>query len=446
MKNLFRSFKKTTDYELKTLWEDAIFVFDTNVLHSVYRYKESTYEDVLKLMEQLQKRVWIPYHVALEFHRNRLGVISSQHKKFDETRKAIKNALDGLKKELANLQLDKRHSHIDPNPLIDGINKLMVEYLDELSEQENQCIKVDSNDLLLSRIESIFDKSVGEKPTNDDIQKIMNEGRERYKALIPPGYKDAIKEKDNDNKYTYNGVSYEKQFGDLIVWKQIIDYVNKQDIKYLIFVTDDNKEDWWEITQGKTTSFRTELIDEILADTDLKNFKAYSLAGFLAESKQYLKNTVSQDTIEDVYLTSTPNETIDSQKELNSVDLNSIQNLNRYEYFLDTLNNRRAIFDKYNLEKSINWINNLNQEKTNRNILENFKKILRNKDLELELDNLRKEIESIESNIAHLNKTKENENENDKTKLEQEIAKLIDVIIELRIKESELIIKLSSFD
>ncbi|MBW3514936.1 DUF4935 domain-containing protein [Shewanella sp. NKUCC01_JLK] len=440
MKNLFRSFKKTTDAELKTLWKDAIFVFDTNVLHSVYRYKASTCEDVLKLMEQLQDRVWIPYHVALEFHRNRLSVISSQHKKFDETRKAIQNALDGLKKELANLQLDKRHSHIDPNPLIDGINKLMVEYLDELTEQENQCIKVDSKDLLLSRIESIFNNRLGEKPTNDDIRKIMDEGRERYKALIPPGYKDAIKEKDIDNKYTYNSVSYEKQFGDLIVWKQIIDHMKKLDIKYLIFVTDDNKEDWWEITQGKTTNFRIELIDEILSSTNLKNFKAYSLAGFLTESKQYLKNSVSEDTIEDVYLTSIPS--------YDSKEISKLTQINIFDDKMPSVSFDESIVSKkYKDENESNWLEKIKSSSTyGKNI--NYITISHvRKKLEIELDSVREKIEFLKSKISKINEIIKNEKENEiRNTLEEECSRLINTILRLSIREDKLRTRLNSLE
>lgn len=441
MKNQFRSFKKTTDDELKTLWKDAIFVFDTNVLHSVYRYKESTCEDVLKLMEQLQKRVWIPYHVALEFHRNRLSVIYSQHKKFDETRKAIKNTLDGLKKELTSLQLDKRHSHIDPNPLIDGINKLILEYLEELNQQENQCIKVDSKDILLPRIESIFDNRVGEKPTNDDIRKIMDEGKERYKSLIPPGYKDSIKEKDKDNKYTYNGVSYEKQFGDLIVWKQIIDHVKKKDIKNIIFVTDDNKEDWWENTHGKTTNFRIELIDEILAATDLQNFKAYSLASFLEASKQYLKNTVSQDTIEDVYL-SYPNETCELIKNTKIYNIENIPQDFIANLYLKNFNLHKEINDYCNQTEHDQWFDAFDNATIKGKVYEDYRNSKLKKRLQGRIDYLKKEIDSIRSKIIQIENL--NKDEREKDHVQNEHMKLVNIFIELSIQEEKLLDKLNS--
>ena len=304
MKDLFRSFNKPNEDELKELWENAVFVLDTNVLHSVYKYQSTTCEEVLKLMELIQERIWIPYHVALEFHRNRLSVISGQHKKFNETRKAIDKAVNTLTKELSALQLKKRHSHINPDSLLDGINKLKNDYLKELDTQENECLKVESEDHLLSRIEKLLTGRVGNKPDKDAIKTIMDDGRARYKAFTPPGYKDAIKEKEVDNKYVYGGVSYERQFGDLIVWKQILQYVNNEDKTHLIFVTDDNKEDWWQISQGKTIGFRMELIDEIYSETKLQSFNAYSLGSFLASAQRYLKEGVSEEAIDEVNVVS----------------------------------------------------------------------------------------------------------------------------------------------
>ncbi|MEZ8226778.1 PIN-like domain-containing protein [Vibrio splendidus] len=200
--------------------------------------------------------------------------------------------------------MKKRHSHINPDSLLDGINKLKNDYLKELDTQENECLKVESEDHLLSRIEKLLAGRVGSKPDKDAIKTIMDDGRARYKAFTPPGYKDAIKEKEVNNKYVYGGVSYERQFGDLIVWKQILQYVNNEDKTHLIFVTDDNKEDWWQISQGKTIGFRMELIDEIYSETKLQSFNAYSLGSFLASAQRYLKEGVSEEAIDEVNVVS----------------------------------------------------------------------------------------------------------------------------------------------
>lgn len=302
MKEQFRSFKKLNDKDLTELWKNAIFVFDTNVLHSIYRYKTSTSEEVLELMERLTDRIWIPHHVALEFHRNRIAVIRDQHKKFDDTRKVINNAIKALKESLSQLQLSKRHSHIDPSPLLSSIDQNASDFLVDLDNQEQQSLTVDSDDELLARIEDIFEGRVGDTPSPTFIANIVSEGKKRYESKVPPGYLDATKSKDADNTYTFNGIEYERQYGDLIVWKQIIQYAAEQQVSDLIFITEDNKEDWWQKDQGKTTGFRWELVNEIHTNTTVDRFKAYSLLGFLNDAKEYLsdKGQLSQDAIEDV--------------------------------------------------------------------------------------------------------------------------------------------------
>lgn len=444
MKNLFRSFKKTTDAELKTLWKDAIFVFDTNVLHSVYRYKASTCEDVLKLMEQLQDRVWIPYHVALEFQRNRLSVISSQHKRFDETRTAIENAVKSLQAKLNELQLEKRHSIIDPQPLIEGINTLKQDYLKKLDEQENECLKVESVDPQLSRLESIFDSRIGPKPDNSEaIKEIIKEGRERYKSKIPPGYKDSAKESEPDNVYSYAGITYERQFGDLFVWKQLIQHVKAEKIKNVIFVTDDNKEDWWQITQGKTISFRYELIDEILRETDLVNFKAYSLLGFLNDATKYVEDSVSADTIEDISLNYN-SEINQSEKEFNITD-KEIANLDKV---LDVQLNLNNFINQYNRHHK-----NIEENATARDNLKRIEHLRllypgvdfsfinkESKELINALDIIKYKIDETNSKIHNI---KTLQNEVNSKELEYKYNELVNLLLNLEVESSSIQNKLN---
>ncbi|TOP03383.1 hypothetical protein CGH23_24350, partial [Vibrio parahaemolyticus] len=67
-------------------------------------------------------RVWIPYHVALEYQRNRLKVIGSQNSKFSEVKKVVQKGTNTIKSDLDTLQLKKRHSTIEPESFIGEIN------------------------------------------------------------------------------------------------------------------------------------------------------------------------------------------------------------------------------------------------------------------------------------------------------------------------------------
>ena len=132
MKNKFKGFYSLQEEQFKHLWKNAVFVFDTNVLLNLYRYQESTTEQLIKVIDHLKDRVWIPYHVGLEYQRNRLKVIAGQNAKFSEVKKVINKGTSSLKGELDNLNLKKRHSTIEPESFINDMNSAANKFVEEL--------------------------------------------------------------------------------------------------------------------------------------------------------------------------------------------------------------------------------------------------------------------------------------------------------------------------
>jgi hypothetical protein len=52
-----------------------------------------------------------------------------------------------------------------------------------------------------------------------------------------------------------------RKFGDFFIWKELLEHAKEQK-RPLIFVTDDQKEDWWQQVKGRTLGPRPELISE----------------------------------------------------------------------------------------------------------------------------------------------------------------------------------------
>ncbi|PQJ61813.1 PIN-like domain-containing protein [Photobacterium angustum] len=300
MKSNFKSFYKPQSEELTDLWNNAIFVFDTNILTNLYRYQSKTTEDFLKVLSQIQDRIWIPHHVALEYQRNRLGVIEEQHNKFAETKSTINNMVDELQKKLDNLQLKTRHSYIDPDPLINGIENVKDEFFKKLDELEKNSIQISSQDKIREKLDNLFESKVGKAPTQNEIDEQEKDGENRFSLKIPPGYEDQKK----DGSFLFNGVRYQNKFGDLLIWNQIIEHSNASDIKHLIFVTDDTKKDWWEIVKGKKIGLRNELIDEIYNKSKVELVNVYQAHTFLKYASEHLKTKTSVNSIKDVELVS----------------------------------------------------------------------------------------------------------------------------------------------
>jgi hypothetical protein len=267
MKNEFKGFYSLQEKEFKHLWENACFVFDTNVLLNLYRYQESTTEQLIKVLEHLKDRIWIPYHVALEYQRNRLKVIASQNSKFSEVRKVVIKGTSSIKGDLDNLNLKKRHSTIEPEGFINDIDTAAKKFLEELEQLEKSHFSVVSEDQIRVRLDSLLNGKIGAKPLSQkEVDALEKEAEQRFKDKVPPGYMDDDKEKSDDPVFSYGGLTYQRKYSDFIVWSQLVSQAKGTAISDLVFVTDDNKEDWWlKVKQNgeKTISPRPELMGEI---------------------------------------------------------------------------------------------------------------------------------------------------------------------------------------
>lgn len=304
MKNLFKSFYKLSEEDYKTLWQNAIFIFDTNILLNLYRYQSSTRDELLKVIEQLKERIWIPNYVALEFQRNRLFVIAEQHKRYTEVQNIVSKSLAGMQSELDGLQLKKRHSHINPDQLVESMQKIKKEYFEELNKLEEQSISLSTEDKILERLDDIFLDKVGKAfEKQEEIDSLFKEGEERFKKQIPPGYKDSKKDDKKPDDFSFGGLSYKRKFGDLIIWKQIIENAQKEELKDIIFITDDGKSDWWlkiDSNGPKTIGVRPELIDEIKNNSKVERFHVYNTESFLSYANEQLNAKVAKEAIEEV--------------------------------------------------------------------------------------------------------------------------------------------------
>lgn len=304
MKGLFPQYDHSNNVDFAETWKSALFVFDTNVLLNLYRYQESTREDLLNVIEKLSERIWLPHHVALEFQRNRLTVIAGQSKRFTDIRRVIETAKSNLIKEIHNLQLKQRHALINPEPLVNGFENLTKEFIEELDHLQETQQTLTAPDPLKARIETLFDKKVGPAfQTQPEIDKINKEAEERYKNKIPPGYKDENKEKSGQEDFSHNGLIYQKKYGDYFVWLELLSKAATLDSKKLIFVTDDAKEDWWsqiDLDGPKTIGPRIELIEEAINIGKLETFLMYKPESFLSYARKFLKADVSENTLSEV--------------------------------------------------------------------------------------------------------------------------------------------------
>lgn len=270
MKNEFIGYYRPTKEEKDVAWKTGVFIFDTNALLNLYRYSKATRDDFMNALEKIKERLYLPYHVALEFHKNRYAVIEDSIAKYDSL---IEGIQDVFKKSIENhFNLVKKHPSIDIAPLKRLSDDFLSDIKKELKQQKSDHPDHHTKDDILEKITNLFLDNIGTKFSEKEIEDINLEGKIRYEKKIPPGYK------DNGTKSNRN------EYGDLIVWKEIIKYA-KTKKQPIIFVTDDQKEDWWTIEKGIPIRPREELIKEFLDETGIR-ILIYNADRFLRAAKR----------------------------------------------------------------------------------------------------------------------------------------------------------------
>lgn len=287
MREFFPGYFPKDEVGHKSLWGQCIFVFDTNILLNMYRYSDDTRASFLQVLDKLKERVWIPHRVADEYLTNRLKVIFEQQEEYSS---AIGESRS-LRKKLEN---SRQHPFVSKQ-----IMEKAEEAFDalELELEKNQSIhsKRMNDDEIKSHLADIFKDRVGRRLEAAELEEIISEGERRYAEKIPPGYSDSKKASSEDFLSARC-----RQYGDLIVWKQIIEK-SITEKKPIIFITDDGKEDWWLRFKGKTIGPRPELIEEFMAGTGLE-FHMYHPERFLSLASDYLKqeSSISMEMLDEV--------------------------------------------------------------------------------------------------------------------------------------------------
>ena len=218
--------------------------------------------------------------------------------------------------------------------------------------------------------------------------------KKRYKNKIPPGFKDSTKNPSTD--YFYKGVEYKRKFGDLILWKQIIEKAKDENIKNVIFITDDEKEDWWYIAKengDKAIGPLANLTHEIIENAKIDLFHMYNTSAFFQAAKEFTSVEVQDVSIDEIRLIHEnelrPKRTISYYEDLD--EKNRINRMMKDTIFSsDDINRARALkkIDVDNLKKIVE-IDELNRIIRNKILLSNDSE----RALEVDIDKFKRMLE-----------------------------------------------------
>jgi len=212
--------------------------------------------------------------------RKRCEVIYETVQRYDQFKKEIDSFTN---KAVETLRLTSNDEEIS------DLKRYLFKWLDS-NKDRNLLVLSAEEDEILDKILAIFDQRVGLPPSEEELRTIKEEGKERYKKSIPPGYKDDKKKngsEDDNNAY-----------GDLIIWKQIIKYAKENQVG-IIYVTHDQKEDWWNIVKGKTIGPRFELRKEFQNETQ-QEFHMYSMNSFISTYNKMNEVPIDKSAVQEV--------------------------------------------------------------------------------------------------------------------------------------------------
>ena len=302
MRDNFSSHYTPDDSAFERLWALGLIALDANVLLNLYRYPATARDELLLTLERYKDRLFVPHQVAVEYHRGRLGVIAFQRKRAHEVKEVLRNAETRLREDLRKLQLERRHSSISIQPFLQRIESEFAAFKELIQQGESGHPQVVGCDLIRDRLDTILDSRIGTPFSQSELDKVYIEGKQRYNDNRPPGYGDSSKGRSEQSVYYASNLRIERQFGDLIVWKQIVKAAAERKATYVMFVTDDEKDDWWEIVDSggpKVIGARRELKEEIASEAGVVLFHLYSSERFLEHASRREK-TASPEAIEQI--------------------------------------------------------------------------------------------------------------------------------------------------
>jgi hypothetical protein len=301
MKQLFPGYYRPSEQEFVEMWKSGIFAFDANMLLNIYRYTPETQKSFFHVLERLKDRIWIPHQAALEFQVNRLEVISVQEKAY----LAIESLFsEELRKLEAGLNSYRRHTYVDVSRLTESLQNEFERTKEGLRKVKAHHPDYFDSDPLRDKIEALFEGKIGGPYSNDKLDDLHKKAELRFTSSppIPPGYKDA--KKPSPQKY-----------GDVVLWFQTLDFALETQ-RPILLITDDRKEDWWFVHEGKTVGPKPELVQEMHATAEVK-FYMYHSDQFLEYAQKFLSITDQENAIEEA-------KEIRKQDEANSVALSEL--------------------------------------------------------------------------------------------------------------------------
>ena len=273
-------------------WYTAIIVLDANVLLNLHERSAVSSEEQLDILENLSEKIYIPRQFYDEYQKHVPYIANRVSKQYRVVDNNLQSYRDNTTKNL--IRLPNQNGFVIAS-IISEFDELFQKAIEAVSSGREQHIARLFEDDIDDRIARLIDGKIGDPFPQSRLDSIYIEGRFRYNNKIPPGFKDYYRKGEPDC------------YGDLVGWKQIIEFADEDIIKRpVIMVTDDSSgEDWFYKSNGEPRGPRHELVQE-LRDQAGVDFYLYTSDQFMLFARMYLKSRAMAESAGEYFRRLTP--------------------------------------------------------------------------------------------------------------------------------------------
>ncbi|HCG8629057.1 TPA: DUF4935 domain-containing protein [Vibrio parahaemolyticus] len=289
-KEIYPSPSKSFNFKLKPVLEvkdEALIVLDANVLLLPFTTGVKNVEAIKQVYQRLvvSDQLFLPAQAVREYLDNRAKKLA------DINESLQKKSNQSFSFVGAHPLLESLGEYQEVLQLEETLKSAIKEYQKQIRETLTAVQAWGWND----PVSQMYHEILSERVLNDDNlvdEEISKDLARRNKLKLPPGYKDGGKDQN--------------QAGDLLIWHELLNLAESKG-KDVIFVSGDEKADWWH-QSGKAALYpRFELVDEFRERTNGCSFHILSLSKLLklfevedevVESVQTSESVIKQELID----------------------------------------------------------------------------------------------------------------------------------------------------
>lgn len=247
MKKTFKEYYAISEDNIKSIilnkTINTLFVFDTNVLISLYELHPNARTTLFKTIEYVKERVWMPYQVGYEFNRNRYTHLSTHSKQLNIMRKDVKDEIDRIQEKFNNKKLFDGVKNKEIDDQLAALKESTDNFLDS---KYHESIESEKTDTVLDQLYAIFtDTKIGKPLAKNQYDALIKVIDQQWASNNGVGFKDKASKEKQFSIYPGDFL-FCNAYGDPVIIEEIKNAILEQNkgeikIKNLVFITNDNK-------------------------------------------------------------------------------------------------------------------------------------------------------------------------------------------------------------